>query len=147
MPQAPSIRARISTQSSAGSPLPSASSGAPGVDRATAAAKVRKLEALAGDVAATPSEASTARRMAQRLRDRHQIRDAPRSPPRRETHSAPPPPAPTGGISLFGSRAAFIKAFDEAMADFNPNTGQAKSDRVHVVRWTDRGNWRIELDI
>ena len=48
---------------------------------------------------------------------------------------------------MTGSREAFIKAFDDAMSDFNPNTGETRSDRVHVQYWTNRGNWRIELDI
>ena len=82
--------------------------------------------------------------MASRLRDRHQIRDTPPRPPRRPASAAP---APAGGLSFFGSREAFIKAFDDAMSDFNPNTGQTKSDRVTVQYWTNRGNWRIELDI
>ena len=108
------------------------------MDRAAAQHKIRKLEALANDSAATPGEAQTARRMAQRLRDRHQIRDAPHAPPRSPS---------TGGFTMTGSREAFIKAFDDAMSDFNPNTGESTSDRVHVHNWTDRGNWRIELDI
>ena len=117
------------------------------MDRTAALNKIRKLEALAGDQAATPGEAATARQMAQRLRQRHGIRTSSSSssspPPRRASH--PPPPA--GGFSMFGSRDAFIKAFDDAMQDFNPNTGEAKSDRVHVRYYRDRANWRIDLDI
>ena len=108
------------------------------MDQAAAQHKIRKLEALANDPAATPGEAATARRMAQRLRDRHQIRDAPHPPPRA---------APAGGFTMTGSREAFIKAFDDAMSDFNPNTGETRSNRVTVKYWTNRGNWRIELDI
>ena len=84
--------------------------------------------------------------MAQRLRQRHHITDTPKPPP---PPRAPLPrtPAAAAGFSMFGDRDAFIKAFDDAMSDFNPNTGEARSDRVHVVYHQDRGNWRIELDI
>ena len=116
------------------------------MDRAAALGKIRKLEALAADAAATPGEARTARQMARRLRQAHHVTDSPTpSPPPRR---APPhAPAAAPGVSIFGDRDAFIKAFDDAMSDFNPNTGEASSDRVHVVYHQDRGNWRIELDI
>ncbi len=116
------------------------------MNRLAALDKIHKLEALAADAAATPGEARTARQMAQRLRQRHAITDRDtKPPPRRPSH--PPPRAPAPGVSVFGDREAFIKAFDDAMSDFNPNTGEASSDRVTVSYYRDRGNWRIELDI
>jgi hypothetical protein len=115
------------------------------MDHAAALGKIHKLEALAADAAATPGEARTARQMAQRLRQRHHITDTPKPPPRRAT---PPHHAPAAaGFSVFGDRDAFIKAFDDAMSDFNPNTGETQSDRVTVQYYRDRGNWRIDLDI
>ena len=115
------------------------------MDHAAALGKIHKLEALAADAAATPGEARTARHMAQRLRQRHHITDTPKPPPPRAP--LPRTPAAAAGFSMFGDRDAFIKAFDDAMSDFDPHTGEARSDRVHVVYHQDRGNWRIELDI
>ena len=119
------------------------------MDRNTAAGKIKKLQALAADTAATPGEAATARRMADRLKQRHGIRDQdiPRAtpPPRRPNHHATPQPA--AGVSFFGSREAFIKAFADAMNNFDINTGEVTGPGVTVHHYRNRGNWRIELDI
>ena len=117
------------------------------MDRAAAASKITKLEALANDPAATPGEARTARKLAARLKQRHAVTPGDLPPPQPRRRPTRPPRPPAGGLSVFGSRAAFIKAFDDAMSDFDPNTGETRSDRVHVVYHRDRGNWRIDLDI
>ena len=104
------------------------------MDRATAARRIRKLEAVADPArGATQGERTVASRKAAELRQRfgiHETRQRPRPqrrPPRR------PFTAPVHGPAT-------------APWEFNVQTGE-KSPNVRVVHHSSPGNWKIEIDL
>lgn len=119
------------------------------MERDTAIRLVRKLRALAADKAATPGEASVATAKADGLVARFglstiEARPQPPTPPRVRA-------APAAGFKDW-SRSAFDFGFDagaaaERAGRFDPATGKATGPGVRVNSYTDRHNWRIEVDI
>lgn len=109
-----------------------------------AARLVAKLEALASDSAATPSEATSARAKAKALRAKYHL-DAKqvRSERRRTYRRQQPRPRTTYAAPRAAPRRAAAPLFN-AFDQFDPKTGKATGG-IKVHHYQDPRNWKIEL--